>query len=514
MDTLRPVMRQNHQTDPYRAGRHRGCCPGPATAAINTGGAGCPFRTGGGAVAIPQAQTQDLALVRNSGLFDADWYLARYPDVAQAGMDPLHHFLTLGTLFHRDPGPDFSTRFHIGIHGKRKLGQMNALVHHLRNPDDPGVPDLVLHAAHALARAGQVDLALRLARRHLPPELAHSIAALEANAALLRGDTAGWRQAINRYLAHHGQAPLASGTNRQMPGRQMLGRLHCVALPEVVTGPLISVLMPVWNGAKTVEIAALSILNQTWRPLELLIVDDASTDTTWPILQALAARDRRVRIRRNRRNVGPYVSKNLVLQQARGAFVTGQDADDWSHPQRFEQHMARVMASNGALPVSMPGALRMQDDGLFTYVSRARIDTSVDGLIRQAPISCLFDARFLRDKLGYWDSVRFGADTEMIRRAQHVLGRPVPELPQIGMICLDAPGSLSNDARHGTRADNGGLSPARRGYLQAITARLAALPAGAPVRQDFPAAEPAYAVAPEMRVPGADIRANLAATDT
>ena len=83
------------------------------------------------------------------------------------------------------------------------------------------------------------------------------------------------------------------------------------------------VMMPAWNSEDTLEAAAMSILDQTWQNLELLIVDDASHDDTWAVMEILARRDERVRITRNKVNVGPYVSKNVALGHARGDWITG-----------------------------------------------------------------------------------------------------------------------------------------------------------------------------------------------
>ena len=60
--------------------------------------------------AIPEAV---VARVRDSGLFDPEWYLSRYPDVATSGVDPIRHYLAVGAALGHDPGPLFETDLYV-----------------------------------------------------------------------------------------------------------------------------------------------------------------------------------------------------------------------------------------------------------------------------------------------------------------------------------------------------------------------------------------------------------------
>ena len=80
----------------------------------------------------PLRRRRDRALVAGSGLFDAQWYLRTYPDVAQAGADPLRHFLSAATTEHRDPGPHFSTSHYLALYPDIAAHGLNPLVHYLR----------------------------------------------------------------------------------------------------------------------------------------------------------------------------------------------------------------------------------------------------------------------------------------------------------------------------------------------------------------------------------------------
>jgi hypothetical protein len=75
---------------------------------------------------------RDLREIEDSGLFDATWYQANYPDVAQSGLDPLRHYALVGAAAAWDPGPRFSTEFYLEHNPDVSLGT-NALLHYLRH---------------------------------------------------------------------------------------------------------------------------------------------------------------------------------------------------------------------------------------------------------------------------------------------------------------------------------------------------------------------------------------------
>ena len=416
---------------------------------------------------LPQILHQDRELVRQSNLFDADWYQDTYGDVAMNNREPLDHFLTYGTVLGRDPSPQFSTIFYRNLYG-RACRNVNVLVYHLTQPNAIKRGDFVLLGAYEVAKLGRVDLAQALALQYLPKELHAAFASLEMMEAIWQANFSNWVRGLNKYLAAYGQAGLIAAKG-DTSHAEIFPKLHTNhKLPAVTDGPLISVLMTVYNMAECISYAANSILKQTWRNLELIIVDDASTDNGWEKLQVLAAQDTRIHLVRCGRNIGPYAAKNLALKIARGVFVTGQDGDDWSHPQRLENHMRAHLAQPSKSPLSLSWGLRLDRSGVPTHISRAQTELSIDGFARRVPISCLIEKSFFDTRLGAWDSVRFGGDTELLLRAEHILGHGVKEVPVIAMLCRDVPGSLSNHPEHGTRIKGHHLSIVRRIYMTEI----------------------------------------------
>jgi len=117
--------------------------------------------------------------------------------------------------------------------------------------------------------------------------------------------------------------------------------------------PRVSVVIPVFNGARHVARAIRSALGQTIRSIEVLVADNCSTDDTWSVLQGLAAADDRVRPVRADAARGADVARNACLDVARGEWVAVLDADDVMHPARLEvllefarRRQAAVVADN------------------------------------------------------------------------------------------------------------------------------------------------------------------------
>ncbi len=104
---------------------------------------------------------------------------------------------------------------------------------------------------------------------------------------------------------------------------------------------LVSVIVPAYNAAATIGEALESALAQTYPDLEVITVDDGSTDATADIVTSFAARDPRVRLLRQA-NAGVAVARNLAIAHARGAYVAPLDADDLWHPEKLALQVAAM----------------------------------------------------------------------------------------------------------------------------------------------------------------------------
>lgn len=116
--------------------------------------------------------------------------------------------------------------------------------------------------------------------------------------------------------------------------------------------PKISVIMAVYNGADYLQTSIESIVQQTYSNFEFIIIDDASIDNTWSILEEYARIDSRIVLVKNTSNNGLTKSLNAGLRIARGEYIARQDADDISTPDRFLKQVQVLDADIDTILVS------------------------------------------------------------------------------------------------------------------------------------------------------------------
>lgn len=103
--------------------------------------------------------------------------------------------------------------------------------------------------------------------------------------------------------------------------------------------PLVSVVMPVHNAEEYLPQAVESILNQTFRDFELIIIDDHSGDKSWNIIKKYMRRSKRIRAFRNHKKIGLPVSVRRGVEMARGDYITKINSDDLCYKTRFEKQV-------------------------------------------------------------------------------------------------------------------------------------------------------------------------------
>ncbi len=125
----------------------------------------------------------------------------------------------------------------------------------------------------------------------------------------------------------------------------MIGKDSGSLCPDV----MVSVVMPAYNCAQYVAEAIRSVLGQTHRNLELIVIDDCSSDDTFSILQGFASQDARVRPFRNERNLGVAATRNRGISLAAGEYVALLDSDDRWHPEKLDLQLRCAQATGAEL---------------------------------------------------------------------------------------------------------------------------------------------------------------------
>lgn len=106
---------------------------------------------------------------------------------------------------------------------------------------------------------------------------------------------------------------------------------------------MISVIIPSYNRSKTIKRAVYSVLNQTYSDLELLIIDDGSTDDTMKVLSEI--KDSRLTIIKTNKNNGAASARNLGIDQSKGEYIAFQDSDDLWYPNKLQKQLKFLESS-------------------------------------------------------------------------------------------------------------------------------------------------------------------------
>ncbi|MDF3917775.1 glycosyltransferase [Salinicola salarius] len=417
--------------------------------------------------------------------FDAGWYLSAYPDVANANLNPLVHFLKHGRQegrlprrnralardFHlwRGAGPVMVERLQRLIdaedasqeerhHARWSLARWCAWQDEPRRAVDylirggeliawPRTPAPALLALESLQRSGagltQARIPLALLDDRWPESantlMAHAnvaawgAAALEERVAFIN---APWRKKeLTTIGIEAGSSPLLDRIAPAPGGKRLAMQ------PDA---PLVSVIVPVYNAAGTVSTAIRSLFDQTWRRLEIIVVDDASTDETRAELARLEAGcpvDLSFRIVAQGENGGAYAARNAGLAVARGDLITTHDSDDWSHPDKLALQAAALERS--AAPACISFWSRATPELLF---HRWRLED--EGWVHRNLSSLMF-RREVVERLGFWDEVRVNADSEYLARIEAAYGAASIEEVEPGLPLAFGRSSELSLSQHG-----------------------------------------------------------------
>lgn len=213
---------------------------------------------------------------------------------------------------------------------------------------------------------------------------------------------------------------------------------HQVSLSDSAEMPCVSVIIPAYNAEDFITATLDSVVSQTYQNLEILVVDDGSSDRTPEIVTSYAQRDRRITLLRQK-NAGVAAARNLAILKSTGDFIAPIDADDIWYPAKIEKQVRCLMESDERVGLVYTWSVDINEDGKLTGRS-SHFD--LEGDVFHALIYCNFLGnasvplirRCCFDRVGYYDpelraqNAQGCEDRDLyLRIAEHYHFRVVPE---------------------------------------------------------------------------------------
>jgi glycosyltransferase involved in cell wall biosynthesis len=265
-----------------------------------------------------------------------------------------------------------------------------------------------------------------------------------------------WLYYVNKYFLSSGIAEIKIKHNNEKLNYFNITQKKT----KTVDGPLVTIFMPCYNSEKFIEHSVSSVLNQSYQNFELCIYDDMSSDNTREILSQLERCDNRIKVKINKSNLGTYKTRNEAFLNAKGKYFTVLDSDDYALTDRISNQV-KILEKNEDCIGVMTNWIRMHLDGSFYFKPGWG-----GGYCHEAHATLMIRAEKVKKAVGYWDSVRFGADTEYIERLKKVFGNKcVRLLKTMTVIASYHENSLTCDPLTGINVSGyKGLSPIRKLY--------------------------------------------------
>ena len=222
--------------------------------------------------------------------------------------------------------------------------------------------------------------------------------------------------------------------------RKELEKLGCVRLgkPDGASkvfnykkNPLVSVVITAYNSENTIKQAIESVKNQSLKDLEIIVVDDCSTDKTIEYVDQECKKDKRVRVIKLKKNRGTYWAKNLGIISAKGSYIALQDSDDFSDKFRIEKQIEFIR----------------EKKLIACYANWVRIGSDSNvvlnrGLRERMGYPSLVFKKSLIETVGFFDVTRIAADDEFHKRMVKAIGHEnvghLKEVLYFAPLCQDS----------------------------------------------------------------------------
>lgn len=233
---------------------------------------------------------------------------------------------------------------------------------------------------------------------------------------------------------------------------------------EKKTAPLVSIIVTSFNTEEYIEACLESLISQSYPNIEIIVVDDLSSDFTIQIIQRISKANSGIKLIRLASNLGTYFAKNYGIKVSCGQYIFFQDSDDICHPDRISLLMEKLLANPHADIIR----------GAYSRIDPLTSEViPVNGFFSKLGLITLGIKKEVICKIGYFNCTTKASDDEFFNRAIHFLGKK-------NIVNLDLPlyyntmreGSLFADMIHWN--DDGSIqqkpSPVRQSYVETFKA--------------------------------------------
>ena len=178
---------------------------------------------------------------------------------------------------------------------------------------------------------------------------------------------------------------------------------------KIIHSDLVSIIMPSYNNARYIFRAINSALSQQGVNIELIIVDDGSTDNSVEIAKDVAKKLSNIRVIPLLRNFGCYYARNIGISYAKGNYIIVHDSDDIAHPEMILRQLSFLKQRSDK--VACQSKIQKWDMSISTQLSKPVYGENT-----------LLWKKEIIQSIGWYDSVRYGGDTEFRYRIKKVFG--------------------------------------------------------------------------------------------
>jgi glycosyltransferase involved in cell wall biosynthesis len=211
---------------------------------------------------------------------------------------------------------------------------------------------------------------------------------------------------------------------------------------------LISIIIPLYNTEKYIEKAIESVINQTYKNWQLIIIDDCSTDSSLDIVLDIRKRNgfsnKKMVIKRMKKNMGTYVALNIGLKLAKGNYFCVLGSDDIYIPEKLQIQVDEFTQNPNYICV-VGNYIRKDISGNICHDLEISSEEMENGIMGEC--TSMYSMSII-NKIGYYDCVRYGADTNFFWRIHKYFGNydKIKKINKILYLAIQRPNRLTKDS--------------------------------------------------------------------